>query len=226
MNAIPGAAPGPSAAPGTGPTAERPAAAAAFTPRLVPREPPLPATAVAAHGSAAVALADAVRRGLADGRTARLRAAAADGWLLVLSDDVGGADLPWADGVHWLAHEHGLYLPAHRRVEPHPALVARAAAARAPRGHTLIALLPGVLLCAAPPQRPVTERDLAALTATDGAPGPEGAAPGHGAPARQGPVRSAAPAPEGTDGSAAPAPVPPDTAQPALAPLESGEPTP
>ncbi|MQY13720.1 hypothetical protein SRB5_38710 [Streptomyces sp. RB5] len=106
--------------------------------RFVPREPPLTPTAVAARGPAAEALRAAART--------TLRVAQADGWLLLLSRDPRGADLPWADGVHWLAPDQGLYLPTHLTTDPPPALVARAAARRAPRGHTLLALLPGHLL--------------------------------------------------------------------------------
>ncbi|MFI1394655.1 hypothetical protein [Streptomyces sp. NPDC020681] len=135
---------------------------AAFAPRWTPREPPLPAVAAAAQGAAARALADAVRDGLDDGRTSRLRAARADdGWLIVLSDDPAGADLPWADGVHWLGMDSGLLLPAHLAVRPDAALVAHAVARRVPDTHTLLALLPGHLLSAPVPRRPVRKEQLA-----------------------------------------------------------------
>lgn len=136
-----------------------------FTPRWTPREPPLQAVAVAAvttgpAGPAARALAAAVVEGLDDGRTARLRAVHCADWLIVLSDDPAGADLPWADGVRWLGHDSGLLLPTHLTVRPAPGLVARAAARQVPETHGLLVLLPGLLLSAPRPRRPVTGEQL------------------------------------------------------------------
>ncbi|WP_459179345.1 bpX5 domain-containing protein [Streptomyces sp.] len=137
--------------------------ASPWTPRWTPREPPLPAVAAAASGPAARALAAAVIAGRDDGSTARLRAAHAADWLVVLSDDPAGADLPWADGVHWLGRDSGLLVPTHLTLQPDPGLVARAAARHVPDAPTLVVLLPGLLLSTPTPRRPVATEQLRQL---------------------------------------------------------------
>lgn len=123
--------------------------------------------AAAASGPVVHALAAAVIAGLDDSRTSRLRAAHAEGWLIVLSDDPAGSDLPWADGIHWLGHDSGLLVPTHLTLRPDPGLVARAAARQVPDAHTLVVLLPGLLLSAPKPQRPVAEEQLRPLLRKD-----------------------------------------------------------
>ncbi|MFF3689456.1 hypothetical protein [Streptomyces sp. NPDC002187] len=139
------------------PSDERSVADPVVRPRWITREPPLPAVAVAAEGAGTKALAAAVSAGLDDGHGARLRAVRGDGWLVVLSDDPTGSDLPWADGVHWLGRDgSGLLLPTHLTLDPAPDLVVRAVARGVPASHTLLVMLPGRLLSGPAPQRPVT----------------------------------------------------------------------
>jgi len=67
------------------------------------REPPLPAAAVAATGTALGPLRDAT---LARPPEHELRAIGGDDWLVVL-----GNDLPWADGAVYLGWDSGILVP-------------------------------------------------------------------------------------------------------------------
>ena len=89
------------------------------THHLVPREPPLAAVAVVARGDAVEPLTEAARRALERG--AKLTAAGADGWLVVLGDP-----LPWADGCTYVGRDGALLVPTTRAVEPSADLVAKA----------------------------------------------------------------------------------------------------
>jgi hypothetical protein len=88
---------------------------------LRPCEPPFDPEAVVATGSARPHLAEATARLVRAGRA--LRAAAGDGWLVVLGN---AADLPWADGCRYLARDGPLLVPTTRRVVPSADLVAGA----------------------------------------------------------------------------------------------------
>jgi len=99
-----------------------------------PSEPPWPAIAVAACGTAAEALA--------------LRAERDPSWTVTRFADwivVAGEELPWADGAVYLARLPGtahVLVPVHRRPQLHPELVERAT--RAYRGSArAAALIPG-----------------------------------------------------------------------------------
>jgi hypothetical protein len=112
---------------------------------LSPREPPLAADAVLAAGDAVPALSAATRRGLARG--AELRAAAGEGWLVVLGPT---EDLPWADGVRYLGREGELLVPTTSTVAPLPGLVAAAVRRVAPDA-ALIVVLEDTILCGPAP---------------------------------------------------------------------------
>jgi hypothetical protein len=74
-----------------------------------------------ARGAALAGLSAATRARLRRG--ADLRAAAGDGWLVVL----GAPDaLPWADGCVYVGREGELLVPTTRAVDPGPDLVAAA----------------------------------------------------------------------------------------------------
>ncbi|WP_437668965.1 hypothetical protein [Sorangium sp. So ce131] len=107
-----------------------------------PREPPLPASAVAAWGEPARALGARLLR-LDDASLARLRGAAGPRAIVVLGD---AADLPWVDGVVYLgtdADAPALLLPTNARPSAGAALFARALARRFPAAAPPIAVLPG-----------------------------------------------------------------------------------
>jgi hypothetical protein len=72
-----------------------------------------------------------------------LRAAAGDGWLVVL-----GEELPWADGVTYLGWDSGILVPTTQRPIP-PTAILRGALPSA----ELTVLLPGLVLLSAAPRR-------------------------------------------------------------------------
>jgi hypothetical protein len=86
---------------------------------LVPREPPLPPAGVVATGAAFDALAVATRR--ARDRGVELREAVADGWLVVL-----GNELPWAEGCVYVGRDGPVFVPTTKAVAPSADLVADA----------------------------------------------------------------------------------------------------
>jgi hypothetical protein len=124
-------------------------------PALNRREPPLAPAGVVARQDAVAALSAAVRRKVEAG--AELRACIGEDWLLVLG---AAADLPWADGVTYLAWQEGLLLPTTTYAEPSAELLRRALAERVPEGHALIAVVGDDVLSSAMPERGV---DLTAL---------------------------------------------------------------
>jgi hypothetical protein len=121
---------------------------------LTPREPPLTAAGVVARGPAVPALAAATARRIESG--AALRAAAAEGWLLVLG---AADDLPWADGCTFVGADGPLLVPTTRRAQPHPDLVA--AALRGPAVGALVVLLEDAALVTPTPARPLDPQRLA-----------------------------------------------------------------
>jgi MoxR-like ATPase len=129
----------------------------AVRPELHRREPPLPPAAVVAQHGAVPELLAATRARVAAG--AELRVCTGNGWLLVLG---AAADLPWADGVTYLAWQEGLLLPTTQAVTPSAELLRRALAAQAPPGHDLVAVIGDYVLTSAMPQRAV---DLTVLPA-------------------------------------------------------------
>ncbi|MFJ4668471.1 bpX5 domain-containing protein [Kitasatospora purpeofusca] len=124
------------------------------------REPPLTAAAVLAIGAAVPALAAATRDRLTDG--ARLGVLADDTTLLVLGAE---ADLPWADGAHYLGHDEELLVPTTAR--PRPAATLWRAALGARPGE-LCLLVPGHALVAAPPPAATDPEALTPLTRRSG----------------------------------------------------------
>ncbi|MET0237981.1 MAG: hypothetical protein ABW224_25300 [Kibdelosporangium sp.] len=123
---------------------------APIRPQWTPREPPLPAVAVAGTDDAGVALRAAAVARIAAG--AVLRASTGDGWTLILGDL---ADLPWADGAIYLGQDAGLLVPATMRPSL-PAGVLRAAF-----GPSALAVLPGRVLAGPAPIRPADPASLA-----------------------------------------------------------------
>lgn len=117
-----------------------------------PLEPPRTPVAVLAEGTALPPLAEATARRVRDG--AFLRAAAADGVLLVVGD---GQQLPWADGVTYLGEEDGLLLPTLVAPDVPADLLRQALDQRlAPAGpRRSLVLLPGRVLTFALADRPV-----------------------------------------------------------------------
>jgi hypothetical protein len=124
---------------------------------LSPREPPLAADAVLATGETVSALSAATRRSLARG--GELRAAAGDGWLVVLGPP---DDLPWADGVRYLGREGELLVPTTSAVTPLPGLVAAAVRRVAPDA-ALIVVLEDAILCGPAPALAASVTALEAL---------------------------------------------------------------
>lgn len=124
-------------------------------PDFARREPPLPPDAVAAAGAA--------RRGLIAATATKLKAdvelrvCLSEDWLVVLG---AAADLPWSDGVAYLAWQEGVLLPTTVRALPSPDLLRRALAARAPAGHRLLAVVDEQVLTAPLPQRTATTAHL------------------------------------------------------------------
>lgn len=119
----------------------------------VPREPPLPAVAVAGAGDAARRLrAGAVDRA---GSGADLRATANAGWIVVLGAE---PDLPWADGAVYLGWDAGLLLPTTSQPWPPADLLREAVRHRAGSVAGLVVLLPGRLLVSPMPARPLEPR--------------------------------------------------------------------
>lgn len=96
-------------------------------------DPPLPAVAVAAHGTAAEVLA---------AKTSRAS------WKVHLFEDwivIGGDDLPWVDGAIYLGRLPGtarVLVPVHRQPRLHPDLVERLVARFRGAAHAA-ALIPG-----------------------------------------------------------------------------------
>ena len=93
----------------------------------LPREPPLPPTAVLARGAAARALVERLVA-LEDEKRQSLSGVA--GPELVV---IAGPDLPWVDGAVWLGTDPrapALRLPTTREPSVHPALVERAVLAK------------------------------------------------------------------------------------------------
>ena len=119
-------------------------------PALHRREPPLSPAAVVARQDAVPALRAATRRKVAAG--AGLRVCAGDGWFLVLGAE---PDLPWADGVTYLAWQEGLLLATTVRTTPSPELFRSALAKRVPEGHDLIAVVGDEVLSSSMPERAV-----------------------------------------------------------------------
>ncbi|GAA4596855.1 hypothetical protein GCM10023194_70090 [Planotetraspora phitsanulokensis] len=120
----------------------------------VPREPPLPAVAVAGSGPVAAALAASARSRVLEG--AQLRVAAADDWILVLG---GEEDLPWADGAHYLGLDAGLLVPTTRTPVPRAELWRDHLVAGHPAGR-IAALMPSHALVTDMPLRPVDPASL------------------------------------------------------------------
>ncbi len=110
------------------------------------RPEPLPPVAVAAVGSAAVALRAATFARRLDG--INLRAAASPEWIVVLGH-VG--DLPWVDGATYLGWDGGWLLPT--ALAPYPGVAFVQAALNGSSSTSLTVLLPGQLLRAALPVR-------------------------------------------------------------------------
>lgn len=129
----------------------------AVRPALDRREPPLAPSAVVARQHAVPDLRAATRRKVAAG--AELRVCAGADWLLVLG---ATADLPWANGVTYLAWQEGLLLPTTVRATPSAELLRSALAGRTPPGHDLIAVVGDDVLSSPVPERAV---DLPALLA-------------------------------------------------------------
>jgi len=119
-----------------------------FALEWVPREPPLPAVAVAGSGPVAAALAASARSRVLEG--AELRAAAADDWILVLGDS---DDLPWADGAHYLGFDAGLLVPTTRTPVPRAELWRDHLVGGRPSGG-IAALMPDQALVTDMPLRP------------------------------------------------------------------------
>ncbi|WP_155374555.1 bpX5 domain-containing protein [Catellatospora vulcania] len=122
------------------------------------REPPLDPAAVLATGTAVEALAARTREHPAAGR---LRAAAGDGWLLVLGE---AADLPWSPQVRYLGWDAGVLMPTALRPGAPADLAAREARRRC--GQELVVLLPDALLGGPMPARPLDVRRLPSPTQT------------------------------------------------------------
>ncbi|MFB8236992.1 hypothetical protein ACFC58_10640 [Kitasatospora purpeofusca] len=120
------------------------------------REPPLTAAAVLAVGDAVPALAAATRDRLTDG--ARLGVLADDTTLLVLGAE---AELPWADGAHYLGHDEELLVPTTARPRPAAGLWRTALGARPGE---LCLLVPGHALVAVPPPAATDPDALTPLT--------------------------------------------------------------
>lgn len=93
------------------------------------------------------------------GAGTELRVSTGTGWLLVLG---AAADLPWADGVTYLAWQEGLLLATTVYAAPSAELMRSALTARIPKGHDLIAVIGDDVLSSPMPQRPV---DLTSLPA-------------------------------------------------------------
>jgi hypothetical protein len=119
----------------------------------VPREPPLPAVAVAGTGDAARRL----RAGAADraGAGADLRATANADWIVVLGAE---PDLPWADGAAYLGWDAGLLVPTTSRPWPPADLLREAVRHRTGSVAGLVVLLPDRLLVSPMPSRPLEPR--------------------------------------------------------------------
>ena len=119
-----------------------------------PREPPLPAVAVAGSGPVAASLTASARLRILHG--ADLRVATADDWILVLGD---GDDLPWADGAHYLSLEAGLLVPTTQEPTPRAELWRDRLLVGAHDGK-LAVLLPGTALITDTPLRPADPASL------------------------------------------------------------------
>lgn len=124
-------------------------------PRFARREPPLPPDAVAAAGFARRGLVAATAMRLETG--VELRVCLSQDWLVVLG---AASDLPWSDGVCYLAWQEGVLLPTTVTALPSPDLLRRALAPRAPAGHALLAVVDGQVLTAPLPQRAATAAHL------------------------------------------------------------------
>jgi MoxR-vWA-beta-propeller ternary system domain bpX5 len=128
------------------------------TPSWLPREPPLVPHAVLGRGPSVAGLADRASVRLAAG--ARLRVAAAPGWLVVLGD---AGDLPWSPGVRYLGWDCGALLPTTLAVSPSAELLVRALRRRVPAGDDLVVVVGSDVLSSVLPTRPASPGQLAGL---------------------------------------------------------------
>jgi hypothetical protein len=115
-----------------------------------PREPPLPAVAVAGTGDAARRLRAGAAERVAAG--ADLRATANADWIVVLGAE---PDLPWAEGAAYLGWDAGLLLPTTSQPWPPVDLLREAVRRTAGSVAGLVVLLPDRLLVSPMPARPL-----------------------------------------------------------------------
>lgn len=120
-------------------------------PAFTRREPPLPPDAVVASGPAVPGLVAATTLRLI--ASVELRVCLGAEWMLVLGVTT---DLPWAEGVAYLAWQEGLLVPTTLTVLPSADLLRRALAATSPPGHDLLAVVDDYVLTAPLPQRAAT----------------------------------------------------------------------
>lgn len=96
--------------------------------------------AAAALGQRGTAKALAAAAAYRCRRGGELRAAAGEGWLLVLGNE---AELPWADGVTYLGWDGGLLLPTTQTVQPHPDLLRQILSASLDVDAATLVVVPG-----------------------------------------------------------------------------------
>ncbi len=110
--------------------------------RFLPREIPLPPTAVAAIGRDAMLRLTRALATRTSETLARFTASCAADVLIVTGP---GTDLPWFPGLLYLGLEpgtRGLLLPTHTRCDVPATLVERALRSRSGRAHQRLALVP------------------------------------------------------------------------------------